>query len=87
MPRRLPLSEHDEIAPYGDLEGSPPTRAVKRAVRRALRRHLWPLTAQMSRHNRAVSTVLAAHRHQLTWLAQECERLRCDTDLLGPPGE
>lgn len=81
-PARLPLSQSDEIVPYGEVTGWPPTRALKRLVRRGLRWYLWPVAAEASRHNAAVSAVLARHRHQLTWLRQESERLDRDLDLM-----
>lgn len=82
--RRLPVSDSDEVVPYAQLTGAAPVRLLEQAVRRALRWYLWPLATEMSRHNRAVSAVLARHRHHLTWLRQESERLHRDIDLIGP---
>ena len=81
-PARLPLSQSDEIVAYGPLRGAAPGRALKRLLRRGLRWYLWPATERMTAHNRAVGVVLAHHRHQLTWLRQEAERLDRDLDLM-----
>ena len=78
-PRLHPLHRTAEISPYRPLSGTGPvTMVLKRALRRALRWYLWPLTTQMSRHNRAVADAVAEHRRQLTRLHLEVERVAGD---------
>jgi hypothetical protein len=79
-PRVSSLATGAEILPYG-----PPVSGLKRAIRRALRWYLWPITAHMSGHNRAVAEVAVEHERQLAWLRMELERLYADAGAPSPP--
>ena len=79
-----PVNGSAEIRPYGELRPRGLTAGLRRLVRRALRWYLWPVTAAMSRHNAAVSAVIAENRRQLARLDMEAERLDRDLDLLRP---
>ena len=80
-PHRSPVEGSAAIRPYADLHGGVVSAWVKRAVRRALRWLLWPVTGAMTRHNRAVSSVLAENARQLARLEMEGERLQRDLDM------
>jgi hypothetical protein len=73
--RLHPLRRTADVSPHPAL-----TRpvAVKRAIRRGLRWYLWPFTAQVTAHNRAVADVVEEHRRALAWMSMEAERLACD---------
>jgi hypothetical protein len=82
--RRLhPLRRSADIQPYQPLRGV--SAAPKRAARRLLRWYLWPVTAQVSAHNRAVADVVEEHRRTIAWMRMEAERLEHDIALSGPP--
>ena len=88
--RRIPmLMGTAEIVPHSEFDASTPVLgeasvAIKRAVRRGLRWYLWPLTARMSSHNRAVAEVVEAHRRELARLRVDLERLDHDVAMLSP---
>ncbi len=79
--RTHPLMRTAEVSPHPPLSGAV---APKRLVRRALRWYLWPFTAQVTAHNRAVAEAVEAQRRALTWLRLETERLDADAALLYP---
>jgi hypothetical protein len=85
-PRRSAVDGTTSIQPYSDLTGSRVAIALKRAVRRALRWYLWPLTARITTHNRAVSAVLAEHRRQIAVLRLETERVQRDAEVRSESG-
>jgi cytosine/adenosine deaminase-related metal-dependent hydrolase len=77
-----PASATDTVVPYAQLSGSGPATALRRAIRRGLRWYLWPATARISEHNRAVSEVVAENARQLARLRMEVERTGRDLELL-----
>jgi len=70
-----------EIHPWAPLVSTrrligPAIIAVKRAVRRSLRWYLWPVTDQITTHNRVVGSVLEEHNREIGRLRMENDRLR-----------
>ena len=84
-PRVSPVEATAAIQPFEPLPPGRMSTALKRLVRRALRWYLWPATTAMSRHNAAVSAVIAENRRQLARLDMERERLQRSLDMLRPP--
>lgn len=80
-PRWEELETTAEIRPWAPLVSTRPLVGplivlLKRLVRRSLRWYLWPVTEQVSEHNRVVAAVLAAQNAELGRLRLECEQLR-----------
>ena len=83
--RSHPLARTAEVSPHPPLSGGRLGVTVERAVRRGLRWYLWPVTARISAHNRAVAEVAEAHRRELARMRVEVERLDHDLTLLHTP--
>ena len=83
--RSHPLARTADVSPHPPLSGRRLSVTVERAVRRGLRWYLWPVTARISAHNRAVAEVAETHRRELTRMRVEVERLDHDATLLRAP--
>lgn len=80
-PRWEDLEPTAEIRPWAPLVSTRPLIGpflvlLKRIVRRSLRWYLWPVTDQITTHNRVVVSVLAAQNEEIGRLRLECDRLR-----------
>jgi len=88
LPRRREpvLLDTADITPYPAPSGGGgpggAALAVQRSVRRALRWYLWPVTARVGSHNRAVAEVVETQRRELSAMRREAERLAGETTLL-----
>jgi len=80
-PRWPEVGATAEIHPWAPLISTRPVVgpliiAAKRLVRRLLRWYLWPVTDQVTVHNRAVAGVLDEHSREIGRLRIEADRLR-----------
>jgi hypothetical protein len=80
-PRWREVAATAEIHPWAPLVSTRPVVgplviAAKRLVRRLLRWYLWPVTDQVTSHNRVVAGVLDEHSREIGRLRIEADRLR-----------